>query len=337
MIFIDPGSTLAKRCARYCLHMLVISVAFVAPGVDAQSSQKMPRVGWLGMDSTMQATRIVAFKKGLSDLGYVDGKNILIESRWAEGRFDRLPLLAAELVAAHVDVIVTASPAGVRAAQAATKTIPIVMIAHEPVRMGFIDSLSRPGGNVTGIAFQDTELSTKRLDLFRQAVPGLSKLAILWNGVEGTDAKGVQAIEDAAKAMGLQVLSLEVNESRDFAIQLVAAKAWGAQGLVEMSSPFITFNRKIFLDLLKTYKLPATCEMRMYVAEGCLMTYSADLNAMFYREAHYVDRILKGANPGELAIEQPREFEFVINDNTAQALGLTIPTSLRMQATEVIR
>lgn len=305
--------------------------------VGAQAAQKLPLIGWLGMDSTMQAMRIVAFKKGLSDLGYVEGKNILIESRWAEGHFDRMDALAKELVAAHVDVIVTASPAGVRAARDATGTIPVVMLAHEPVRLGFAKSLARPGGNITGIAFQDTELSTKRLDLFRQAVPGLSKLAILWNGVEGTDPKGVEAIEDAAKAMGLQVLSLEVREARDFAIQLAAAKAWGAQGLVEMSSPFITFNRKIFLDLLKTYKLPATCEMRMYVAEGCLMTYSADLNAMFYREAHYVDRILKGANPGDLAIEQPREFEFVINDNTARELGLTIPTSLRMQATEVIR
>lgn len=304
--------------------------------VGAQPPQKLPRIGWLGMDSTMQATFIVAFKKGLSDLGYVDGKNIVIESRWAEGHFDGLPALAKELVAAHVDVIVTASPAGVRAAREASGTIPIVMLMHEPVRLGFVKSLARPGGNITGIAFQDTDLSTKRLDLFRQAVPGLSKLAILWNG-EGTDPKGVQAIEDAARSMGLQVLRLEVKESRDFAIQLAAAKAWGAQGLVEMASPFITFNRKALLDLLRTYNLPATCEMRMYVAEGCLMTYSADLNAMFYREAHYVDRILKGANPGELAIEQPREFEFVINDNTARALGLTIPTSLRMQATEVIR
>jgi putative ABC transport system substrate-binding protein len=305
--------------------------------VGAQPAQKLPLIGWLGMDSSMQATRIVAFKKGLSDLGYVEGKNILIESRWAEGHFDRMDALARELVAAHVDIIVTASPAGVRAARDATRTIPIVMIAHEPARMGIVKSLARPGGNITGIAFQDTDLSTKRLDLFRQAVPGLTKIAILWNGVEGTDPEGVRAIEDAAKAMGLQVLSLEVKESRDFAIQLAAAKAWGAQGLVEMASPFITFNRRLFLDLLKTYKLPATCEMRMYVAEGCLMTYSADLNAMFYREAHYVDRILKGAKPADLAIDQPREFEFVINDNTARELGLTIPTSLRMQATEVIR
>jgi putative tryptophan/tyrosine transport system substrate-binding protein len=302
----------------------------------AQPVEKVWRIGWLGLDSSMQATRIVAFENGLRDLGYVEGKNISIERRWAEGRFERLPALASELVAARVDVIVTASPPGVRAARQATGTIPIVMIAHEPVRMGFVESLARPGGNITGIAFQDTELSEKRLDLFRQTVPRLSKLAILWNGVEGTDPESLRSIEDAAKAMGLQVLSVEVREPKDFAKAIAAAKSWGAEGMVEMASPFITKNRKIFLDLLKTNRLPATCEMRMYVAEGCLMTYSANLDAMFRREAYFVDRILKGASPGDLAVEQPREFEFVINLRTAQQLGLAVPSAIRAQATEVI-
>lgn len=313
------------------------SVLLIIPiAVDAQQAAKVWRIGWLGLDSSMQATRIVAFESGLRDLGYVEGKNISIERRWAEGRFDRLPALAAELVAAHVDVIVTASPPGVRAARQATSTIPIVMIAHEPVRMGFIDSLATPGGNITGIAFQDTELSEKRLDLFRQTIPRLSKLAILWNGVEGTDPQSLQSIEDTAKAMGLQVLSVEVREPKDFAKAIAAAKSWGAQGMVEMASPFITKNRKIFLDLLKANRLPATCEMRLYVAEGCLMTYSANLDAMFRREAYFVDRILKGANPSDLAVEQPRDFEFVINLTTAQELGLTVPPTLRLQATEVV-
>lgn len=322
-----------KHLTPLLLLALLLATAF---GTRAQPAQGLPRIGWLGMDSAMQSTRMVAFKKGLRDLGYVEGKNILIEVRWAEGRFDRLPALAAELVAAKVDVIVTASPYGVRAAVGATSTIPIVMIAHDPINLGIAASLARPGGNITGLAFQDTELSTKRLDLFRQAVPGLSRLAILWNAA-GTDAEGVHTVEAAAKAMGLQVLMLEVSEPRDFAKALAAAKAWGAQGLVQMASPLITKNRTVLIDLLKSYKLPATCELRLYVVDGCLMTYSGDLDAMFYREAHYVDRILKGAKPGDLAIEQPREFEFVINDNTARALGLTIPTSLRMQATEVIR
>jgi len=305
--------------------------------VDAQQTAKIWRIGWLGLDSSMQATRIVALESGLRDLGYVEGKNISIERRWAEGRFDRLPELANELVAAHVDVFVTASPPGVRAAQRATSTIPIVMLVHEPVRMGFVQSLAKPGGNITGIAFQDTELSEKRLDLFRHALPKLSKLAILWNGAEGTDPKGLQSIEDTAKAMGLQVLSVEVREPKDFAQAIAAAKSWGAQGLVEMASPFITKNRKILLDLLKANRLPATCEMRLYVAEGCLMTYSADLDAMFRRQAYFVDRILKGANPGDLAVEQPRDFEFVINLKAAQDLGLTVPPTLLLQATDVVR
>ena len=305
--------------------------------VDAQQTAKIWRIGWLGLDSSMQATRIVALESGLRNLGYVEGKNISIERRWAEGRFDRLPELANELVAAHVDVIVTASPPGVRAAQRATSTIPIVMLVHEPVRMGFVQSLAKPGGNITGIAFQDTELSEKRLDLFRHALPKLSKLAILWNGAEGTDPKGLQSIEDTAKAMGLQVLSVEVREPKDFAQAIAAAKSWGAQGLVEMASPFITKNRKILLDLLKANRLPATCEMRLYVAEGCLMTYSADLDAMFRRQAYFVDRILKGANPGDLAVEQPRDFEFVINLKAAQDLGLTVPPTLLLQATDVVR
>src|SRR6202158_3486794 len=199
------------------------SVLLIFPlAADAQQAGQGWRIGWLGLDSSMQATRIVAFESGLRDLGYVEGKNISIERRWAEGRFDRLPELASELVVAHVDVIVTASPPGVRAARHATSTIPIVMIAHEPVRMGFIESLARPGGNITGIAFQDTELSEKRLDLFRQTVPRPSKLAILWNGFEGTDPKSLQSIEDAAKAMGLQVLSVEVREPKDFAKAIVA-------------------------------------------------------------------------------------------------------------------
>src|SRR5438105_9044548 len=184
--------------------------------VDAQQTAKIWRIGWLGLDSSMQATRIVALENGLRDLGYVEGKNISIERRWAEGRFDRLPELANELVAAHVDVIVTASPPGVRAAQRATSTIPIVMLVHEPVMMGFAQTLARPGGNITGIAFQDTDLSTKRIDLFRQAVPGLSKVVLIWNGVEGTLEPSLKAIEDAAKSQGMQVLSLEVKVPGDF-------------------------------------------------------------------------------------------------------------------------
>jgi putative ABC transport system substrate-binding protein len=280
--------------------------------------------------------RVAAFQDELRKYGYIDGKTIAIEYRWAEGRFDRLTELAAELVALNVDVIVTAAPPSVRAAQRATTTIPIVMTVHDPIGMGFVGALSRPGGNITGIAFQDSELSTKRLDLLRQAVPNLTRVAILWNR-EGGGSASVQAVETAARALGMQVLLLEVKEPSDFPNAIAAAKAWGAQGLAQHASPFITKNRKILLELLAANRLPASCELREYVVEGCLMTYSADINKEFRRMAYFVDLVLKGAKPAEIPIDQPNEFEFVVNLKTGHSLGLTMPASLMLQATEVIR
>jgi len=303
--------------------------------VEAQRSATTPRVGFLGMDSQMQAEWLAEFQDGLRALGYVDGRNIIIEYRWAEGRFDRLPALASELVALKVAVIVTAAPPSVRAAQHATTTIPIVMSVHDPVGMGFAQSLARPGGNITGVAFQDAELSTKRLDLLRESVPRLTRIALLWNK-EGGGTAAVQAVEAAAHGLGLQMLNLEIREPGDFAIAVASAKSWGAQGLVQLASPFITKNRAILLDLLGANRIPATCEMRRYVVEGCLMTYSASLKALFRRMAYFVDRILKGASPADLPIEQPTKFELVINLRTAKALGLTIPPSVLGRADEFI-
>lgn len=298
--------------------------------------EKLPRVGFLGMDSQMQLHRVAAFQDGLRALGYVEGRTIAVEYRWAEGRFDRLPELAAELVALNVDVIVTAAPPAVRAAQSATSKIPIVTSMHDPIGMGFAEKFSRPGGNITGLAFQDSELSTKRLELLRQVVPNLARVAVLYNR-EGGGVGSVQAVEAAARSLGLQVLLLEVREPADFATALASAQSSGAQGLIQLASPFITKHRSVLLELLVSHRMPATCELREYVVEGCLMTYSADLSAMFRRMADFVDRILKGAHPADLPIEQPREFDFVINLKTAQALGLAVPSSLRIQVTEVIQ
>jgi putative tryptophan/tyrosine transport system substrate-binding protein len=292
-------------------------------------------VGFLGMDSQMQALRIAAFVDGLRELGYVEGKSIRIEYRWAEGRFDRLPQLAAELVALKPDVIVTAGPPAVRAAQNTTSTIPILITVHDPVGQGFVASLARPGGNITGVTFQDQELSTKRLDLLRQAVPGLTRVALLWNR-EGGGAVTLDVVTAAARSLGFQVLALEVKEPGDFATAVAAAKAWGAQGMVQLASPFITKHRKVLLERLKASQIPASCEMRDYVVDGCLMTYSASIDNLFHRLAHFVDLILKGGNPANIAVEQPREFEFVINLASAKELGLTISPTLRRQATEVI-
>jgi len=320
------GSTLGISLA---FALLATLMACDAP------REKLPRVGFLGMDSQMQVHRVAAFQDGLRALGYVEGRTITVEYRWAEGRFDRLPELAAELVALNVDVIVTAAPPAVRAAQSATSKIPIVMAVHDPIGMGFAERLPRPGANITGVAFQDSELSTKRLDLLRQVVPNLKHVAVLWNR-EGGGVGSVEAVESAARSLGLDVLLLEVEKTADFATAIASAQASGAQGLIQLASPFITKHRSVLLPLLVTHRMPATCELREYVVEGCLMTYSANLSLIFRRMADFVDRILKGARPADLPIEQPREFEFVINLKTARALGLAVPPSVRIQVSEVI-
>lgn len=293
----------------------------------------VPRIGFLGIDSRMQAERVAAFNDGLRTLGYVDGRNVHIEYRYAEGQFERLPALAKELVTAKVDVIVTAAPPAVRAARQATQTVPIVMAIHDPVGMGMAKSLAHPGGNVTGLAFQDAELSSKRLDLLREAVPGLTRVAILWNR-EGSGEHTTQAVEAAARELGIQTIVLEVNAVPDFAVAVAKAKAWGAQGVIQLAAPFITTHRSQLLAALALHRLPATCELREYVVDGCLMTYSADLNAMFRRMANFVDLILKGVDPGSIAIEQPRDFVFAVNGRTAASLGLDVPPALRFQLSE---
>jgi putative ABC transport system substrate-binding protein len=301
--------------------------------VEAQCAEPVPKIGFLGMDSGMQAVRVRAFRDQLAALGYVEGKNIVIEYRWAEGKFDRLPQLAAELVADKVSVIVTAAPPAVHPAMRATATIPIVMVIHNPVGQGIVKSLARPGGNVTGIAFQDAELSTKRLAYLRDVVPGLVQVALLWNA-QGGGPETVEVVESAARSLGLQTRAFEVHDVAEISTAIKAAKASGAQALIELASPFFTLNRKTLIAELVANRMPATCELREYVVDGCLMTYSADLNAMFGQMASFVVRILKGANPGNLPIEQPREFQFVINKKTADSLGLKIPKSLEIQLTE---
>lgn len=323
----------ATRRGSWGLFALSASVVLALQTFEAQCAEPIPKIGFLGMDSAMQAVRVAAFRDQLAKLGYVEGKNIAIEYKWAEGKFDRLPELAAELVVDKVSVIVTAAPPAVRPAMHATGTIPIVMVIHNPVGQGIVKSLARPGGNITGIAFQDAALSSKRLSYLREVVPGLARIAILWNA-QGGGPETVEAVESAAKTLGLQTKAFEVHDATEFPATIKEAKAWGAQGLIQLASPFFTLNRRALIAELAANRIPATCELREYVVDGCLMTYSADLNAMFGQMASFVVRILKGARPGELPIEQPREFQFVINKKTADALGLKIPQSLEIQMTE---
>jgi putative tryptophan/tyrosine transport system substrate-binding protein len=313
--------------------LALLSVATLA---FAEQQPPVRRIGFLGMDSGMQASRIAAFRDEMRKLGFVEGENLVIETRWAQGRFDRLPALAEELVAQKPEVIVTAAPPPVSALQKATKTIPIVMSVHNPVSQGFAASLAHPGGNITGIAFQDADLSIRRLDLLRSVVPNLNRVGIVWNeAAGGMDA--VRAVEHAADSMKIAARAFEVRGPDDLAKAVADAKAWGAQGIVQLASPVITFHRKVLLDALAANRMPATCEMRLYVEEGCLMTYSADLDTMFRGLAAITARILRGAKPADVPIEQPREFDFVVNLKTAQALRLAVPAVVQLQMTDGIR
>jgi putative ABC transport system substrate-binding protein len=259
----------------------------------AQTAPAVHRIGFLGLDSGLQGFRLDAFRNRMRELGYVEGRNLVIVTRWAEGHFERLPALAVDLTAQNVEIIVTASPPAVRAAQKATATIPIVCITHDPVGMGFVSSLSHPSGNITGISFQDSELSTKRLELLRGIVPHLDHVGIVWNQAGG-GLDNVRAVEKAADRIGIATRTYEILEPGDLARAVADARSWGAQGLIQLASPFISFNRRLFLDALARQRMPASCEMRLYVEDGCLMTYSADLSAMFRDLADITARLLAG-------------------------------------------
>jgi putative ABC transport system substrate-binding protein len=319
-----------------CIHGVCLLLALILPVPDAAAQSPMRRIGFLGMDSQMQGFRVEAFRQRMRDLGYVEGRNLIVDIRWAEGKFDRLPALAAELVAEDVEVLVTASPVALSAAQKATSTIPIVGVGNNAVDMGFIASLARPGGNVTGIDFQNASLSTKRLELLMSVVPNLKLLAIVWNRAGGGDA-AVKTVDAAAAKVGVQTRIYEVLVADDLPRAVADAKAWGAQGLIQVASPVITFNRKLLIDALDKHGMPASCELRLYVDEGCLMTYSADLTAMFRDLADITVRVLGGAKPSELPMLQPLEFDFLVNLSTARKLGLTLSPAVRLQMTAGVR
>jgi len=278
-----------------------------------------------------------ALLQGLRELGYTEGQNIVFERRSADGRPDRLPGLAAELVHLKVDVIVTSGPDAIRAAQRASRTIPIVAaIMHEPVAFGFVASYARPGSNITGLAFQDSDLTTKRLQLLKETLPGLFHVAALFD----PNAGGLTALnraQEAARLLGFTLQALEVKSPPDLTRAFDAARRKQAQALLQLASPFFSAHRREISDLAIQNRIPATCEQRMFVQAGCLMSYGPDFNDMFRRSASFVDKILKGAKPAVLPIEEPTKFELVINLKTAKALGLTIPPSLLARADEVIQ
>ncbi len=303
----------------------------------ASEAQPAARIGFLGFASpSMQARSFDAFRQGLRDLGWIEGQNVIIESRWAEGDVDRLPVLASELVRLNVDVIVTGGSAAVRAAQQASRTVPIVSgaVLVDPVRLGLAASLARPGGNFTGLASQYEEIVAKQVELLTEAVPRLSRLAILYHtSVAPVTARAAAA---AADRLGLTAQMLEVTRVADFEGAFGTARRQRAQAILVLPNPVFNAHRPALIALTGSHRLPALYEQREYVTDGGLMSYGVDIAAMYGRAARYVHRILNGAKPGDLPIERAAKFELVINLRTAKALGLTIPPAVLARADQVI-
>jgi putative tryptophan/tyrosine transport system substrate-binding protein len=312
--------------------LLFVSLHFV----EAQQPKKVPRIGLL-VPSSSDSPRRDAFLQGLRDLGYVEGKNIAIEYRYTEGELDRLPDLAAELVRLNVDVIVTAAISSVRAAKKATATIPIVFASvGDAVDSGLVSSLARPGGNATGLTFLAPELDGKRLELLKEAFPKVTRVAFLWR-VPAARGDPLKEAEAVAKTLGLRLQSVEVRGPDDFESAFKAAKSGGAEALIVISNPLSNTYRARIVDLAAKNQLPAIYPSTDFVENGGLMSYAPDFLYNWRRAAIYVDKILKGAKPADLPVEQPKKFEFVINLKAAKQIGVTIPANVLARADKVIK
>ena len=317
---------------------LALSAMLLAPSfpVDAQPAKKVPLVSYLSPSSAGQNAE--AFRRGLRELDYAEGKNIVLEWRFAEGKMDRLPELAAELVRMKVDVIVVAGGNAALAAKKATSTIPIVIAAaSDPVGTGLVASLARPGGNITGLTILSPELSGKRLELLKETVPGITRVAALVYPDNPAYALLLKETQEAARALGLQLQILEVRSPDDFDSAFTAAKMERAGALNVLSSAFFTAHRKKLLELAAKNRLPAIYHNEEFVENGGLMFYGPSIADSNRRAATYVDKILKGRTPADLPVEQPMKFEFIVNLKAAKQIGLTIPPNVLARADKVIR
>jgi len=321
-----------------CVSLFALSFCFPA---QAQQPKKIPRIGYLSTrDRAGESIRAEAIRAALRELGYMEGRNIAIEYRYMEGKQDRLPKLVAELVDLKVDIILTGADPQIRAAKNATKTIPIVMTGPglDPVEAGYIESLARPGGNVTGITNVGAELGGKRLALLKEAVPKLARVAVLYDPATSLNVHEVKkALPIAARALGLTVRSWEVRSTAGFERTFTALSKERPDGLYVPGGPLMNANQKQIVGFALKSRLPSVYSTRESVDAGGLMSYQADLADSYRRVAYFVDRILKGAKPGDLPVEQPTKFEFVVNLKTAKQIGLTIPPNVLARADRVIR
>jgi putative ABC transport system substrate-binding protein len=330
-----------RNPARKWLLLILAVTILVAPlAADAQQPTKVPRIGFLSAAfPAALSARLDAFREGLRELGYVEGKNIVIEYRYAEGKVDRLSELAAELVRLKVDVIVTAAPSSTHAAKGATSTIPIVMsgVGGDPVKSEFVASLARPGGNVTGLTALSFELSGKQLEVLKEIVPRLSHVAVLGTSILAADAQVLKEMELAAGALKLQLQHLDVRRPKEIETAFQEARKGRAEAVLVRASPVLESYRTQVVDLAAKNRLPTIYPFPEFVEAGGLVTYGVSISDLYRRAATYVDKILKGSKPADLPVEQPTKFELVINLKTAKALRLTIPQSVLIRADRLIQ
>ncbi|MGH7827480.1 MAG: ABC transporter substrate-binding protein [Candidatus Binatia bacterium] len=310
-----------------------------ASSAEAQQPNKIPRIGFLGaVSSSANLARAEAFRQGLRDAGYIEGQNITIEYRYAEGKFDRLSALAAEFVALKVDVIVTGGSSVTRRVKEATETIPIVMSNDsDPVGNGFVESLARPGGNITGLATLTPDLAGKRLELLREIVPKLSRVAVFGTSTEPGNAQALKETELAARAFNVQIQYLDIPGGKEIEAAFQAASKGGVEAVFVLTGPVFVSQRKRLAASAVKSRLPAIYYRSDFVEDGGLLSYAPSLTDLSRRAAIYVDKILKGAKPADLPVEQPTKFEFFINLKTAKQIGLTIPPNVLARADRVIK
>jgi putative ABC transport system substrate-binding protein len=333
------GATGDSRKLKFFLCALGAVLFALCVPARAQEPPRIHRIGLQVLSARhLNETRIETFRKSLWELGYIEGKNVLIEYRYAEGKLDVLPSLASDLVQQQVDVIVTIGTPGVLAAKNATATIPIVFVSvSDPVAIGVVASLARPGGNVTGFSILAPELSRKRLELLKEAFPKVTRVVVLWNPTSSGESLSFKETQDAAKTLGVQLHSMEVRRASDFEGGFQRARKARVQALVTLPSPLVNSNLKQVLEFAAKNRLPAMYFTSEFVEAGGLMSYAPSFNDQFRRAATYVDKILKGAKPAELPVEQPAKFDLIVNLKTAKEIGLSIPPDVLARADRVIR
>jgi ABC-type uncharacterized transport system substrate-binding protein len=319
--------------------IITLGILLGSLAAQAQQTGNVYRIGFLGNSTAaLEANLVGPFREGLRDLGYVEGRNVLIEYRWAEGKYDRFPALIGELLALKVAVIVTAGTPATLAVKKATTSVPLVMSAvGDPVGSGIVPSLSHPGGNITGLTAISTEMDAKRLELLREVVPSVSYIALLWNAASPLQVLAEKQVQAAAQVLRMRVLSLGVKTEEEIKSALAVMARERPDALLVLADRLLLHHRALIMDFATRHRLPGVHAYRELVEAGGLMSFGPSYADMHKRAAYFVDRILKGAKPGDLPVERPRTFELVINLKVAKALGLTIPQSVLLRGTEIIQ